>query len=161
MNGRCDRSSHRCELQPAVPEQSDLFRSGLSKRASDCMAMNRQGGIDQPGCVSAILLSLARRFTHKSAHTQNALEPKGSGCFPIESPLLLFMLCSGDPALQLRLLRIDLSTTRYHFVALRDRANTIAPFERRLETVVLRVTAKPQAFGVVARDAVEHSTMRI
>ena len=70
------------------------------------------------------------------------------------------MLRSGDPALQLGLLRVDLSTTRYHFVALRDRANTIAPFERRLQSVVLRVTAKPQAFGVVVRDAIEHSTMR-
>ena len=70
------------------------------------------------------------------------------------------MLRSGDAALQLGLLRVDLSTTRYHFVALRDRATTIAPFERRLQSVVLHVTAKPQAFGVVARDAVEHSTMR-
>ena len=70
------------------------------------------------------------------------------------------MLRSGDAALQLGLLRVDLSTTRYRFFALRDRATTIAPFGRRLQSVVLRVTAKPQAFGVVVRNAVEHSTMR-
>ena len=70
------------------------------------------------------------------------------------------MLRSGDPALQLGLLRVDLSTTRFRFFAPRDRATTIAPFVRRLQSVVVGVTAKPQAFGVVARDAVEHSTMR-
>ena len=70
------------------------------------------------------------------------------------------MLRSGGSALQLGPLRVNLSITRYRFFALRDRATTIAPFVRRLEIVILRVTGKPQAFGVVAHNAVEHSTMR-
>ena len=61
-NGRDDRWQETRPLRPAVRERSDLFRSGVSKRASDFMAVSRWRKVDQLCFGSAILLGLKLRL---------------------------------------------------------------------------------------------------
>ena len=56
---------------------------------------------------------------------------------------------------------LELGDQRARLVAFRDRPAAVAPLDRRLEAVGLRLAPKPQALGVVARDAVEHRRERL
>ena len=62
VNERADRSQETRTLQPSVRERSDPFRSGVSLRTSDFMAVNRERKINQLYRASAILLGLERRL---------------------------------------------------------------------------------------------------
>ena len=68
VNGRDDRSKEKRELQPAVRKRSDLFRSGVSKRASDFMAVNCGRETDQLCRGSAILLGREPRLVYSRVY---------------------------------------------------------------------------------------------